>query len=129
MLIVSWHLPSFSCSRGNQCVNCSQPFIHSSVSFEILPLVEFQLQDGITDQEALRLIETDVKPDEQAAEEENVMRMEENMGEDPFTTKLLTFQQDGIDFSPVVASRALLQSLLPGEVWYLRFHFQCCETS
>ena len=88
------------------------------MSFEILPLVEFQLQDGITDQEALRLIETDVKPD-QAVEEENVMRMEENIGEDPFTTKLLTFQQDGIDFSPVVASRALLQSLLPGEVLFL----------
>ena len=45
------------------------------------------------------------------------MRMDEPLGgEDPFTTKLLTFQQDGIDFSPVVASRNLLQSLSPGEV-------------
>ena len=45
--------------RGNQCINCAQPFIHSSVSFEILPLVEFQLDEGITDQEAMRLIETE----------------------------------------------------------------------
>ena len=40
--------------RGNQCINCGQPFVHSSVSFEILPLVEFQLEEGISDQEAAR---------------------------------------------------------------------------
>ena len=40
--------------RGNQCINCGQPFVHSSVSFEILPLVEFQLEQGISDQEAAR---------------------------------------------------------------------------
>ena len=45
-----------------------------------------------------------------------MMRLGDDVGEDPFTTKLLTFQQDGIDFSPVVASRTLLQSLSPGEV-------------
>ena len=39
-------------SRGNQCINCGQPFVHSSVSFEILPLVEFQLEEGISDQVA-----------------------------------------------------------------------------
>ena len=39
-------------SRGNQCINCIQPFVHSWVSFEILPLVEFQLEEGISDQVA-----------------------------------------------------------------------------
>ena len=45
--------------RGNQCVNCAQPFVYSSVSFEILPLVEFELEPGITDKEALWLIESE----------------------------------------------------------------------
>ncbi len=47
--------------RGNQCVNCAQPFVYSSVSFEILPLVEFELEPGITDKEALWLIESESK--------------------------------------------------------------------
>ena len=45
---------SWNFRRGNQCINCGQPFVHSSVSFEILPLVEFQLEEGISDQEAAR---------------------------------------------------------------------------
>ena len=62
-----------------------------------------------------RLIEAETRgEDEGVTEEENVMRMEED--EDPFTTKLITFQQDGVDLSPVVASRTLLKSLGPGEV-------------
>lgn len=73
--------------RGNQCINCSQPFVHSFASFgkdaldfkicsplkelktdvelhnffsdaEILPLVEFFLEDGISDDEATKLIDT-----------------------------------------------------------------------
>ena len=61
---------------------------------------------------SFRLIESETKEEEQEAEE-NVMRVGE---EDPFTTKLMTFQQDGVDLSPVVASRSLLKSLGPGEV-------------
>jgi hypothetical protein len=38
-----------------------KPFVHSFVSFEILPLVEFQLEEGITDKEALLLIESSPK--------------------------------------------------------------------
>ena len=38
-----------------------QPFVHSFVSFEILPLVEFQLEEGISDKEALLLIESSPK--------------------------------------------------------------------
>ena len=38
------------------------------------------------------------------------------LDEDPFTTKLLTFQQEGLEFSPVIATRPLLQSLGPSEV-------------
>ena len=35
--------PLYNPRGGNRCNNCGQPFVHSFVSFEILPLVEFQL--------------------------------------------------------------------------------------
>ncbi len=43
---------------GNRCSNCAQPFVYSFVSFEILPLVEFVLEEGISEAEALGLIES-----------------------------------------------------------------------
>jgi len=109
-------------NRGNQCINCAQPFVHSWVSFEILPLVEFQLEDGITDVEAMRLIESDSGGASEADKwrdrggEDNMMTLGDTDSEDPFTTRLYSFQQDGGTFSPVVASRSVLQSLGPGEV-------------
>ena len=98
-------------------MNCGQPFIHSSVSFEILPLVEFQLEEGISDAEALRLIESESGGDDHDNEEgENVLTLGDDNGEDPFTTRLFSFQQEGAAFSPVIANTAVLQSLGPGEV-------------
>uniref|UniRef100_A0A8C2UFA8 Intraflagellar transport protein 122 homolog n=1 Tax=Coturnix japonica TaxID=93934 RepID=A0A8C2UFA8_COTJA len=42
---------------GNVCVNCRQPFVFSASSYEVLHLVEFYLEDGITDEEAVSLID------------------------------------------------------------------------
>ena len=53
--------PLYNARGGNRCNNCGQSFVHSFVSFEILPLVEFQLEEGITDKEALMLIESSAK--------------------------------------------------------------------
>ncbi|XP_013396252.1 intraflagellar transport protein 122 homolog isoform X2 [Lingula anatina] len=47
-------------NHGNHCINCRQTFVHSFVSFEVLPLVEFILEDGITDEEAVQMIGTGV---------------------------------------------------------------------
>lgn len=41
---------------GNTCPNCERDYIFSHVSFEILPLVEFRPEPGISDQEAERLL-------------------------------------------------------------------------
>ena len=111
--------------RGNQCINCSQPFVHSWVSFEILPLVEFQLEEGISDVEAMRLIEsdsgtTDTKHWEDGGDD-NVLTLGDDASEDPFTTRLYSFQHDGGSFTPVIASRNVLRSLGPGEVIVCRW--------
>ena len=44
---------------GNQCINCQQPFVHSFYAFEVLPLVEFIPEHGISDADALKLINQD----------------------------------------------------------------------
>jgi intraflagellar transport protein 122 len=45
--------------QGNCCVNCQQPFVYSFFSFDVLPLVLFSLEDGISDEEAVKLIQHD----------------------------------------------------------------------
>ncbi|TYZ58414.1 hypothetical protein PybrP1_004246 [[Pythium] brassicae (nom. inval.)] len=50
---------------GDVCVNSGHPFVRSFVSFENLPLVEFQPVPGISDDEAERLIKT--QPSERSA--------------------------------------------------------------
>ncbi|CAM1154605.1 IFT122 (predicted) [Pycnogonum litorale] len=49
-------------SQGNCCVNCRQPFVFSFISFEILPLIEFIVDDDIDDDEAERLLNIEHKP-------------------------------------------------------------------
>ncbi|XP_015789085.1 intraflagellar transport protein 122 homolog [Tetranychus urticae] len=43
-------------NKGNQCINCRQPYIFSFANFDILPLVEFILEDGLSEEEALKII-------------------------------------------------------------------------
>lgn len=49
-------------SSSHQCVRCGQPFVHSFATLEVLPLVEYSLADGISDQEALEILDGDLKP-------------------------------------------------------------------
>lgn len=51
-------LNPLSIDRADECVNCLHGFVRSFVSFDVLPLVEFSLDDGIDDAEAARLIST-----------------------------------------------------------------------
>lgn len=46
--------------QGDFCTSCGAPFQRSFVTFEVLPLVEFQLEAGISDAEALALLGEDV---------------------------------------------------------------------
>eukprot|EP00240_Pyramimonas_obovata_P000052 CAMPEP_0118949464 /NCGR_PEP_ID=MMETSP1169-20130426/49666_1 /TAXON_ID=36882 /ORGANISM="Pyramimonas obovata, Strain CCMP722" /LENGTH=1253 /DNA_ID=CAMNT_0006896109 /DNA_START=163 /DNA_END=3921 /DNA_ORIENTATION=+ len=44
-------------AHGDVCINCGAAFQRSFVTFEHLPLVEFALDHGITDQEAMQLLD------------------------------------------------------------------------
>jgi len=45
-------------SQGDICINCGATFLRSFVTFEHLPLVEFELEGGISDSEAIQLLDT-----------------------------------------------------------------------
>ncbi|KAL0479772.1 intraflagellar transport protein [Acrasis kona] len=45
--------------KGDRCTQCDHPFVRSFFSFDTLPLVEFELEDGLSDEEAIKLINID----------------------------------------------------------------------
>uniref|UniRef100_A0A674PJN6 Intraflagellar transport protein 122 homolog n=1 Tax=Takifugu rubripes TaxID=31033 RepID=A0A674PJN6_TAKRU len=55
----STHNPLLN-NQGCVCINCKQPFIYSASSYEVLPLMQFYLEDGISDEEAVSLIDLEV---------------------------------------------------------------------
>ncbi|XP_065701587.1 intraflagellar transport protein 122 homolog isoform X2 [Patagioenas fasciata] len=116
---------------GNVCVNCRQPFVFSASSYEVLHLVEFYLEDGITDDEAVALIDLEAprsnkgknKWQETMSDQAQSLRLEDNTDiedDDPFTAKL-SFEQGGSEFVPVVVNRAVLQSLSRRDVLVKRW--------
>ena len=58
-------LPPSLPPQGDYCINCGAPFIRSFATFEHLPLVEFELNSDIPDDEAARLLGEDAGVDTQ----------------------------------------------------------------
>ncbi|XP_061864221.1 intraflagellar transport protein 122 homolog isoform X2 [Colius striatus] len=117
---------------GNVCINCRQPFVFSASSYEVLHLVEFYLEDGITDEEAVALIDLEAprlnkrenKWQEMRGDYAQSLRLDDNTDtiedDDPFTAKL-SFEQGGSEFIPVVVNRAALQSMSRRDVLIKRW--------
>ncbi|XP_035129701.2 intraflagellar transport protein 122 homolog isoform X11 [Callithrix jacchus] len=106
---------------GNVCINCRQPFVFSASSYDVLHLVEFCLEEGITDEEAISLIDLEApRPKREDRQRETInnssqilqlVETKDSMGdEDPFTAKL-SFEQGGSEFVPVMVSRLVLRSM------------------
>uniref|UniRef100_A0A8C2UEY9 Intraflagellar transport protein 122 homolog n=1 Tax=Coturnix japonica TaxID=93934 RepID=A0A8C2UEY9_COTJA len=108
---------------GNVCVNCRQPFVFSASSYEVLHLVEFYLEDGITDEEAVSLIDLEAP---RLNKSRNKCRQTGNKAE---TLQLVTvvfskppyLQQGGSEFVPVIVNRAVLQSMSRRDVLIKRW--------
>ncbi|KAM4893670.1 intraflagellar transport protein 122 homolog [Sylvia borin] len=118
---------------GNVCINCRQPFVFSASSYEVLHLVEFYLEDGITDEEAVALIDLEAprvskrenKWQEMLSDHTQSLRLDDSTDiiiedDDPFTAKL-SFEQGGSQFVPVVVSRAVLRSMSRRDVLIKRW--------
>ncbi|XP_073675916.1 intraflagellar transport protein 122 homolog [Garra rufa] len=117
-------------NQGNSCINCRQPFIYSASSYEVLPLVEFYLEDDISDEEAVSLIDLEVPRvernsswQEMSSGESQCLKLDdgnEDPEDDPFTAKL-SFEQGGRAFVPVVVNRAVLRSMSRRDVLIKRW--------
>uniref|UniRef100_A0ABI7X6N3 Intraflagellar transport protein 122 homolog n=1 Tax=Felis catus TaxID=9685 RepID=A0ABI7X6N3_FELCA len=116
---------------GNVCINCRQPFVFSASSYEVLHLVEFYLEEGITDEEAVSLIDLEAprhkhenKWQEITSSNSQTLRLDETTDsmrdDDPFTAKL-SFEQGGSEFVPVVVSRSVLRSMSRRDVLIKRW--------
>ncbi|XP_042736785.1 intraflagellar transport protein 122 homolog isoform X4 [Lagopus leucura] len=117
---------------GNVCINCRQPFVFSASSYEVLHLVEFYLEDGITDEEAVSLIDLEAprlnksgnKWQEMMSDDAQSLRLNDSAviieDDDPFTAKL-SFEQGGSEFVPVVVNRAVLRSMSRRDVLIKRW--------
>ncbi|NXR69437.1 IF122 protein, partial [Rhadina sibilatrix] len=118
---------------GNVCINCRQPFVFSASSYEVLHLVEFYLEDGITDEEAVALIDLEAprvnkrenKWQEMLSDHTQSLRLDDSTDiiiedDDPFTAKL-SFEQGGSQFVPVVLGRAALRSMSRRDVLIKRW--------
>ncbi|XP_071295357.1 intraflagellar transport protein 122 homolog isoform X2 [Agelaius tricolor] len=116
---------------GNVCINCRQPFVFSASSYEVLHLVEFYLEDGITDEEAVALIDLEVprvskrenKWQEMMTDHVQSLKLDDSTDiiedDDPFTAKL-SFE-GGSEFVPVVVSRAVLRAMSRRDVLVKRW--------
>ncbi|RXM97632.1 Intraflagellar transport protein 122-like [Acipenser ruthenus] len=65
-------------NQGNVCINCRQPFIFSASSYEVLPLVQFYLEEGISDEEAVALIDLEAPRAEKKGDKWLEMNNDEN---------------------------------------------------
>uniref|UniRef100_A0A8C9MAS1 Intraflagellar transport protein 122 homolog n=1 Tax=Panthera tigris altaica TaxID=74533 RepID=A0A8C9MAS1_PANTA len=115
---------------GNVCINCRQPFVFSASSYEVLHLVEFYLEEGITDEEAVSLIDLEAPRHkhenkwQEITSNSQTLRLDETTDsmrdDDPFTAKL-SFEQGGSEFVPVVVSRSVLRSMSRRDVLIKRW--------
>ncbi|XP_049276160.1 LOW QUALITY PROTEIN: intraflagellar transport protein 122 homolog [Rhipicephalus sanguineus] len=118
--------------RGRCCVNCSQPFVHSFIAFEVLPLVEFTLAEGISDSEAFEILEgkarvtKEPKKDKPGSPSRQIINgfetLQINHGdaadEDPFAFQLSNLEEpgEGVGGVSVILDREALATLGPRDV-------------
>mmetsp|Transcript_18911 Transcript_18911/g.49275 ORF Transcript_18911/g.49275 Transcript_18911/m.49275 type:complete len:1222 (+) Transcript_18911:159-3824(+) len=108
-------------TQGDYCINCGAPFIRSFVTFEHLPLVEFELDAGISDEEAKQLLGEDAgsagkakRANQDDGAPTNVLTLDDddyvNKINDAFTAQQMVPNQ------PIVADRATLRRMKDSEV-------------
>ncbi|XP_066148433.1 intraflagellar transport protein 122 homolog isoform X1 [Euwallacea fornicatus] len=105
-------------SGVNSCINCGQPFIFSFVSFELLPLIEFTLEEDISYEEALRLIDTPSTSKENEGFTESIEQDQQTLqlsnfeeDSDPFVFKPDFNQEENKQYKPIILNRKQLLML------------------
>eukprot|EP00039_Didymoeca_costata_P007788 m.103931 g.103931 ORF g.103931 m.103931 type:complete len:1184 (+) comp13828_c0_seq5:52-3603(+) len=106
-------------SKGMLCSECKQPFVFSGYSFDVLPLIEFQLEENLNDEEAMKAIENDSNVGASSSETDR-MDMESNEAEDGFSVQLMQFTP-GEEFSPIIVDEKMLCSIPSSEIFIQQY--------
>lgn len=56
--------PNTIFANDDKCSTCYHPFVHSFLSFDVLPLVEFKLAPNISHKKAMELINSEKDPNQ-----------------------------------------------------------------
>jgi len=119
-------------ASGDNCVNCGHRFVRSFWSFETLPIVEFFVEDGISDMDAIKFIDMDpedkvenMKPKADNAEK-GVDRLtfdddepSENIHEEDAFQSQLTNMEQGMDgsYPKITVDKQCLVNMPKNEIY------------
>ncbi|XP_035207388.1 intraflagellar transport protein 122 homolog [Stegodyphus dumicola] len=114
--------------NGNICFNCKQPLVYSFISFEVLPVVEFFLENGITDDEAYKLLcrKPNLAPDNTMKIEEDIQYLKLDYN-DPFErdseadSSMFSYDTLTGEPGPLILNRAQLEKMNISEVIICRW--------
>ncbi|XP_046448830.1 intraflagellar transport protein 122 homolog [Daphnia pulex] len=108
--------------RVNCCIHCGENFIFSFISFEILPLVEFYVEEDISAAEALQLIKTEPPKANNELKNGEDYQLYENdrQSTDPFSSYFYSHQLRD-QTSKIILNRDALLQLKPTEVIVCRW--------
>jgi len=114
--------------NGDECTNCFEPFIHSFYSFENLPVVEFSLQDGISEEEAIQLINKDSYIKDLSSSNDNVQQMKigNDKENDLFLQLLIGAGRENRDeYKPIEVDRETLKAMNKHDVFLKKWNKKC----
>ncbi|KAG4084721.1 WD40-repeat-containing domain protein [Neocallimastix lanati (nom. inval.)] len=114
--------------NGDECSNCFEPFVHSFYSFENLPVVEFSLQEGITEEEAIKLINKDSYIKDLSSSNENVQQMKigSDKENDLFLKLLAGAGRDTREqYKPIEVDRETLKAMNKHDVFMKKWNKKC----
>ncbi|KND02004.1 uncharacterized protein SPPG_02510 [Spizellomyces punctatus DAOM BR117] len=135
--------------KGDSCTNCLEPFVHSFYSFISLPLVQFTVESGISDDEASRLINMDppsldgkrdgssikhdrprassaTKDGQSSAGKGGMVGASGSVKDDPFRRQLAGLERGGgTGYTPVKVGRKALMTMERHAVFIRRWGKKC----
>eukprot|EP01061_Rhynchopus_euleeides_P016277 TRINITY_DN27556_c0_g1_i1.p1 TRINITY_DN27556_c0_g1~~TRINITY_DN27556_c0_g1_i1.p1 ORF type:complete len:1234 (+),score=571.29 TRINITY_DN27556_c0_g1_i1:232-3933(+) len=133
--------------QGDGCTQCLHPFVRSFCSFDHLPLVQFELSDGISDEEALAILSSNSRLGKKQAgdwKEKNadgvqtltftgddgtghadMLEVDGGMNlNDPFTRQLMALDFQGSTerkYQPVIVDRETLRQMKRDDIFVVRW--------
>ncbi|XP_076182185.1 intraflagellar transport protein Oseg1 isoform X4 [Ptiloglossa arizonensis] len=99
------------------CVQCCLKFQYSFVMFEILPLVEFELEEDISDEEAEKLINESLSSSDTMIDKDKLIIIPEV---DMFTARLMKYEEKS-SISTIVVGKSVLKSMDPCTVLIIKW--------